>query len=477
MSTPTAELLGDLDLRDDQFSTAERDREDHSRDWGTPESAAVAPDVVVWPESTADVSAVLAAASARGVPVTPFAAATGIEGNAVPAHGGVSLDLTRMDAVVEVRPEDRQIDVQPGVLGSAVNEALERHGLFFPPLPTSGDIATVGGMIATNASGKQTVKYGKVGDWVMELEAVLPDGSVVEPGTRATKTSSGYNLRDLLIGSEGTLAVVTRATLRLAGRPEQTRAGRVVFDSFESAAAAASDVVRSGVDVAALELIDALAAEAANAYLDGAIPEKPMAFVEFHANHGIDEEIGFFRSILDRYDPVSVEFGDGAGGDDLWAARRELADATRAYYPDRESTSPGDVAVPLSAYPDLIERIHALAAERDLPVPCFGHAGDGNIHFDVFADPDDPEEWARGVDTYETVVREAIRMGGTATGEHGIGRGKRKFMVDEHGESGVAAMRAIKRALDPDGILNPGKVLPDPDADADAPPEPAASGE
>jgi D-lactate dehydrogenase (cytochrome) len=372
-----------------------------------------------------------------------------------------------MDSVLEVRPDDCQIDVQPGALGSEVNEALERYGLFFPPLPTSGDIATIGGMIATNAAGKQTVKYGKVGDWVLELEAVLADGSVVEPGTRAEKTSSGYDLRDLLVGSEGTLAVVTRATLRLAGRPAQRRAGRVVFDSFGTAAAAASDVVRSGVDVAALELVDTLSAEMANAYLQGSIPERPMAFLEFHANHGVEEEVDFCRSILARHDPVSVEFGVESAQAELWEARRELADATRAYYPDRESVAAGDVAVPLSQYPALVERIHALSAERDLPIPCFGHAGDGNIHFDVFADPDDEAAWARAVETYETIVREAIRLDGTATGEHGIGRGKRKFMRDEHGEAGVRAMRALKRALDPQGILNPGKVLPDPDPSAD----------
>jgi D-lactate dehydrogenase (cytochrome) len=465
MSTLSPDVFDDLGLRDDQYSTATNDRDDHSRDWMTTPEEAVAPDVVVWPESTDDVSAVLAAADDRGIPVTPFAAATGIEGNAVPVHGGISLDMTRMDSVLDVRPDDRQIDVQPGILGADVNEALERHGLFFPPLPTSGDIATIGGMIATNAAGKQTVKYGKVGDWVMELEAVLADGSVVEPGTRAMKSSSGYNLRDLIVGSEGTLAVVTRATLKLAGRPEQRRAGRVVFDSFESAAGAAADIVRSGVDVAALELIDSLSATAANAHVGGSLPEKPMAFLEFHANHGVDEEIEFCLAILDRYDVVSVEFGDGTAQADLWEARRELADATRAYHAPRESTGAGDVAVPVSQYRTLIERIHALSDETGLPIPCFGHAGDGNIHFDVFADPEDDAEWARGVDAYETVVREAIRLGGTATGEHGIGRGKRKFMIDEHGEAGVEAMRGIKRALDPNGTLNPGKVLPEPTAD------------
>jgi D-lactate dehydrogenase (cytochrome) len=467
MSTLTPDLLADLPLRDDQFSTTESDRDHHSRDWGTPSEDAVEPDVVVWPENTDDVSAVLGTASEHGVAVTPFAAATGIEGNAVPVQGGISLDMTRMDSILEIRPDDLQVDVEPGILGVDVNEALERYGLFFPPLPTSGDIATVGGMVATNAAGKQTVKYGKVGDWVREVEAVLADGSVVEAGTKAAKTSSGYNLRDLIIGSEGTLAVVTRATLKLAGLPEQRRAGRIVFASFETAAAAAADVVRSGVDVAALELIDSLAAEMANAYVDGDLPEKPMAFLEFHANHGVDEEIAFCRTVLDRYDPLSVEFGDESAQADLWEARRELADATRAYYPDLDSIVAGDVAVPISRYPELVERIHSLSSERDIPIPCFGHAGDGNIHFDVFADRADETAWARARDTYETIVREAIRMGGTATGEHGIGRGKRKFMLDEHGESGVRAMRAVKRALDPDGVLNPGKVLPGPGSDGD----------
>jgi D-lactate dehydrogenase (cytochrome) len=467
MSTLTPDLLSELPLRDAQYSTTASDRDDHSRDWGTHPDDAVDPDVVVWPECTEDVSAVLELASDHDVPVTPFAAATGIEGNAVPVCGGISLDMTRMDSVLDVRPDDLQVDVEPGVFGADINEALERHGLFFPPLPTSGDIATIGGMIATNAAGKQTVKYGKVGDWVLELEAVLADGSVVEVGTKAAKTSSGYNLRDLLVGSEGTLAVVTRATLKLAGRPAQRRAGRVVFDSFETAAAAASDIVRSGVDVAALELIDSLAAEMANAYIDGDLPEKPMAFLEFHANHGVDEEIDFCRAVLESYAPLSVEFGDESAQADLWEARRELADATRAYYPDLDSIVAGDVAVPISKYPDLIERIHALARERELAVPCFGHAGDGNIHFDVFADKGDEAEWARARDTYETIVREALRLGGTATGEHGIGRGKRKFMTDEHGEAGVRAMRAVKRALDPDGVLNPGKVLPGPEAGGD----------
>src|SRR6056297_2959017 len=221
--THDCSFLSDLDLAG-EVSFGDSVRENHAADYGADERGlGVTPDAVVWPESTADVSAVLAAANERRVPVTPYAAGTSLEGNAVPAHRGISLDLSRMDAVLDVRPDDLQIDVEPGVYGSAIDEAVAEHGLWFPPLPSSGDISTVGGMIANDASGMQTVEYGEVGDWVLGLEAVLADGSVIETGSRAVKTSSGYNVGDLLVGSEGTLAVVARATLELAGRPEQIR--------------------------------------------------------------------------------------------------------------------------------------------------------------------------------------------------------------------------------------------------------------
>ncbi|QLG26104.1 FAD-binding oxidoreductase [Halorarum halophilum] len=448
-------------LSTEQVSTTDADRDHHGRDWGTAERDASPPDVVVWPETTAEVADVLAAATERGVPVTPFAAGTGIEGNAVPTHGGISLDLTRMDSVDEVRPADRQIDVEAGVVGAAVDDAVASHGLFFPPLPTSAEMATVGGMIATNASGKRTVKYGKVADWVREIEVVLADGSVFTAGTRAEKSSSGYNLRDLIVGSEGTLGVVTRATLQLAGRPEQSRVGRASFASIEDATAAAADIVRSGVDVSAVELVDTLSARMVNDYIGSTLPEGPMLFLELQADHAVDAEVDFCRGVIDAHDPVSVEFEDRSTGADVWEPRRELADAVRAYYPDRRSLHAGDVAVPVSSYAALLGRIHELSDEYDIPIPTFGHAGDGNVHFDVLVDPTDESSVADAADIYEEVVGMAIDLGGTATGEHGIGRGKRRFLLVEHGETGVRAMRAIKDALDPAGTLNPGKIFPD----------------
>ncbi len=309
------------------------------------------PDAVVWPESTADVSAVLSAATDRDVPVTPYAAGTGLEGNAVPAHGGVSLDLTRMDAVVDYRPEDFQIDVGPGIIGDDVDEHVARDGLFFPPLPSSGDISTIGGMIATDASGMQTVKYGEVADWVLGLEAVLADGTVIETGTRAAKTSSGYNLTDLLVGSEGTLAVVTEATLELAGRPEQIRGGRAVFESVEDATGAIAEAIRTEVDVARIELLDALSARMTNAYLDTGLPDAPTVFLEFHANHGIDEEIALCRTIFEENGAERVETSaDPSEMADLWEAR-QIAFAVDSYDPDLVPFHPGDVTVPISAYP------------------------------------------------------------------------------------------------------------------------------
>lgn len=453
-------FLDDLDLGADQVSTAAADREHHEADWGTPAGDAIPPDVVVWPETTADVAAVLAAADERGVPVTPYAAGTGIEGSAVPTAGGISLDLTRMDAVLEVRPDDRQVDVEPGVIGAAVDEAVASDGLFFPPLPTSGDIATIGGMVATDASGMRTVKYGTVGDWVRELEVVLANGTVLTAGTKAPKSSSGYNLRDLFVGSEGTLGVVTRSTLQLAGRPAQVGGGRVEFETVDDAAAAVADVIRSGVDVSAIELVDATAARIVTDHVGAGLPERPMLFVELRVNHGLETELEFCRDVMAAHDPRRFETADEASLDELWAARRELPEAIQAFDPDLVSVHPGDVAVPISRYPVLVSHIAALADANDLTIPCFGHAGDGNVHFDVLVDPDDDAAVALGERVFDDIVEHALELGGTATGEHGIGRGKRRFMRPEHGTAGVDVMRAIKRGLDPNGTLNPGKVLP-----------------
>ncbi|NEU57078.1 FAD-binding oxidoreductase [Halorussus sp. MSC15.2] len=460
--THDCSFLSELDLTGD-VSFGDSVRESHAADFGAEERGeGVTPDAVVWPESTADVSAVLAAANERRVPVTPYAAGTSLEGNAVPAHRGVSLDLSRMDAVLNVRPDDFQIDVEPGVYGTAVDEAVADRGLFFPPLPSSGDISTVGGMIANDASGMKTVKYGEVGDWVLELEVVLADGSVLTAGSKAVKTSSGYNLADLLVGSEGTLGVVTRATLELAGRPEQIRGGRALFPSLDDATEAVFDAVRSGVDVATIELVDADSARMANDYTGTDLPDVPTVFLEFHADHGVEREIAFCETVFEDHDVQRFDVADDETEmADLWQARKELAYAAQVWDPDLSALHPGDVTVPISDYPEMVRFVKRLADERDLLVPCFGHAGDGNLHFSVLVDEDDDEQLAAAASVYEATVEKAIDLGGTATGEHGIGLGKREFLETEHGPESVEAMRRLKRAFDPRDTLNPGKMFPE----------------
>lgn len=454
-------FLDALDV-DGEVSTSPGTLESHAADWGTPDGDGVEPDAVVYPASTADVSTVLAAANDRGVPVTPYAAGTGLEGNAVPVAAGISMDLTRMDAVLDVRPEDFQLDVQPGVMGSTVDDRAGDAGLWFPPLPSSGDISTIGGMIATDAGGMGTVKYGEVSDWVVRLEVVLADGTVVDTGTRAIKSSAGYNLTDLVVGSEGTLGVVTEATLELDGRPRQIRGGRAVFPDLDDATAAVTDAVQSGVDVAKIELVDETSARMANAYTGTNLPDAPMVFVEFHADHGVDDEVQYCREVFDAHDPLRFEVAaDGEGMGDLWQARRDLAYAIQHYDPDLTPLHPGDVTVPISEYGPMVRYAKDLAAERDVVVPCFGHAGDGNVHYSVLVDDTDPEAVERGEDVYRRIVERAIEFGGTSTGEHGVGRGKRQYLERERGPGALDVMGRLKHALDPEGTLNPGKIFPE----------------
>jgi D-lactate dehydrogenase (cytochrome) len=461
-------FLDDI-LDPNQVSRVRADRRERATDWGTDRDQGTVPDAVVWPESTADVSSILSAASDRGVPVTPYAAGTSLEGNPIPLHKGISMDMGRMNEVLTVRPEDHQVDVQPGVYGDEVNEATEKHGLFLPSMPASGKISTIGGMLANDASGMKTVKYGEVSDWLLEAEIVLPTGEVITAGSKAAKTSAGYNLQDLVVGSEGTLGVITRATMQLTGVPEQVWGGRAVFSDLENASAAVVDAVQSGVDVAKIELIDALSAEISNDYLDTGLPDAPMVFLEFHDNHGIEREVEFCRTIFNEHGVEQLEIVENdTEMANLWKARRELADAFEPWDPNLSPLTPGDVTVPMSEYTEIVTHAKELGEEYGITVACFGHAGDGNVHYFVMIDPEDPEMVADGETVSKRIVEHAIELGGTSTGEHGIGTGKQEYLTSEGGDAVVDAMRSIKRSLDPAGILNPGKIFPQQDSDEDS---------
>lgn len=460
MSAQTSFLEELLDT--DQISYDNSEREERATDWGTDETDGVMPDVVVWPESTTDVAAVVTAANDHKVPVTPYAAGTSFEGNAVPVDNGITLDVSRMDAVLEVRPDDLQVDVQPGILGDDVNKAVAEDDLMLPSLPASGSIATIGGMIANDSSGTKTVKYGEVADWVLELEVVLPTGDVVTLGSKAAKTSAGYNLKDLIIGSEGTLGVVTRATFELTPRPEQIHGGRAMFDDIDAATAAIAEVIQSGIDVAKIELIDAFSARVSNEYLDTSHPDVPMVFVEFHADHSISQEVERCRAAFEDHGVRSFNVSEaGPEMDELWEARSKLGKAFEPYDPDLSSLAAGDIAVPIGRYPEIIEFAKTLSDEHDIPVATFGHAGDGNVHYHIMIDPDDPASIATGETIAKRLVERTIELGGTSTGEHGVGTGKREYLTNEYNTATLEAMKSIKQTLDPHGILNPGKIFLD----------------
>ncbi|MFC7167771.1 FAD-binding oxidoreductase [Halospeciosus flavus] len=452
------EYLATLDL-DGTVEFTESRREQYGGDASPHEP--VTPDAVVEAASTADVSAVLAGANERGIPVTPRSGGSGLEGNAVPVAGGIVLDTTRIDHV-DAQPDDLQVRVGPGVVYDDLNERVAQYGLRFAPGISSGDVAMVGGMIANNASGFNAVRYGETGDHVRRLEVVLPDGEVIECGQEVVKSSSGYNLRDLIVGSEGTLGVVTEATLELVGIPEHKRAALVTFPTERDASSAVSEIIRFGVRPGAIEFVDAPSVELLNAYSGLGLPEKPTLLLELHGNNsGIEEDVEFVESVCADNRMERWETADESEMDEIWQARRDALPAARAYREGWEPLVIGDVVVPISKYPDIVETVSRVADELDILTTCVGHAGDGNLHFTPLGDPQNEAHVAAANELNERVVKAAIDMGGTATGEHGVGIGKRKFMDREHGAGSVRVMQQIKDAIDPNGIMNPGKVLPD----------------
>jgi len=446
-----ADALGDPA----RVSTGESDLDLHAVDFSFHRPHR--PDVVVRVQSTADVTAVLAIADEQRVPVTPFGAGTSLEGHVIPIAGGISLDLTRMDRILAIAPEDLTATVQPGVTRSVLERATAEHGLFFPVDP--GADATLGGMAATNAAGTTTVRYGKMRANVLALEAVLPGGRVVRAGSAAPKTSAGYDLLGLLVGSEGTLAVITELTLRLHGIPEHAVVLRIAFPDVAAAARAAVAIVAAGVGVTRAELIDGWTASAINAHEGTDFPPVPTLFVEADGTEqSVASDLELVRAVAagEGAEDVVAE-RDPTARTRLWAARHAAANAAAAAAPGKRPRAT-DVCVPLSELAATVSLARAEVDRRGLVAGILGHAGDGNVHVALHVDPDDPAEVAEADELVDILVTDALARGGTCTGEHGIGLGKRLALEREHPDL-LPLMRGIKELFDPHGIMNPGKVL------------------
>ena len=439
------------------LSTAWAVREQHGRD----ESAYThipPPAAVVFAECTADVADLLALANAHRVPVIPFGVGSSLEGHLLAVQGGISLDLSRMNRVLAVHAEDLTVTVQPGVTRKAVNEAVRDQGLFFPIDP--GADASLGGMAATRASGTNAVRYGTMRDNVLALEVVTATGEVMRTGTRARKSSAGYDLTRLLVGSEGTLGVMTELTLRLYPLPEAISAATCSFSSLEGAVRTTIAIIQMGIPIARCELIDAASVRAVNAHSKLGLPEAALLLMEFHGSPaGVQEQAQAVQEL------AAEQGGEGFAWATTPEARTRLWTARHNAYFAAIQSRPGcraittDTCVPISRLADCLLDSVAEVQASGLPYFLVGHVGDGNFHFGYLIDPDSPTERATAEALNHRLVERALALGGTCTGEHGVGLHKMDFLRQEAGEAAVATMRAIKHALDPNDILNPGKVF------------------
>jgi D-lactate dehydrogenase (cytochrome) len=445
-------------LLGNRLSTNESVRDHHSRDESWHEARA--PDAVCFPDSAGEVSEVMKISAAHHIPVVPFGTGTGLEGGTVAQRGGICIDTSNMNAILSVNTEDLDCVVQPGVTRKQLNSYLRDSGLFFPIDP--GADASLGGMAATRASGTNAVRYGTMRENVLSLEVVLADGRLVTTGHRARKSAAGYDLTRLFVGSEGTLGIIVELSLRLHGRPEAISAARVSFEDVEGAVDTAIQTIQYGIPIARVELVDAAQMRAINRYSKTSYPEKVTLFLEFHgSNTAVEEQARTVGEICAGLGGSGFEWtSHEEQRREMWDARHNAAYASMAVKPSAKAYAT-DVCVPISNLADCIrETREDVYAHPDIPSFLLGHIGDGNFHYVFLVDPGKPSELDAVQRISERMVRRAIRMGGTCTGEHGIGLGKQEYLQLEFGESGVELMKTLKMALDPDNRLNPGKLLP-----------------
>lgn len=439
-----------------RFSRGESTRLQHGRDESVHQP--LLPDGVVHAESTEEVAQVVRLCAEHDVAIIPYGVGSSVEGHVLAPQGGISLDLSGMNRIHAIHAEDGDATVQAGVTRMQLNAALKGTGLFFPIDP--GADATLGGMAATRASGTNAVRYGTMRENVLATTTVLADGRIMKTGGRARKSSAGYDLTRLLVGSEGTLGIMTELTVKLYPIPEAISAAVCTFPDIDSAVQTVIQTIQLGVPVARIELLDALSLKAINAFSKTTLAEAPTLFFEFHGSPaGVAEQAQTVQAIADELGGANFEWATRPEDRSrLWQARHDAYFACLQLKPGCRCF-PTDVCVPISRLAECIAATNEDIAGVSIPIALFGHVGDGNFHLVVLVDTANEKEMAEAAWISQRVVERAIAMEGTCTGEHGIGLGKRKYLPLEHGEVAIDMMRAIKQALDPKNLLNPGKIL------------------
>jgi len=450
------EFLGELrNVVEQRLSTSEAVREQHGHDESYHPS--VSPGAVVFARSTEEVSEIVKICAGHKVPVIPYGTGTSLEGHIAALRGGVCIDLSEMNEVIEFNAADMDITVQAGVRRKQVNEYLRDQGLFFPIDP--GADASIGGMTATRASGTNAVRYGTMRENVLSLTVVLSDGRIIRTSRRARKSAAGYDLTRVFVGSEGTLGVITEITLKLFGIPEAISAAVCPFPDLESAVNTVISTIQCGIPIARIELLDEVQMDAINKYSNLDYPKSPTLFFEFHGTPaGVEEQATYVADIASEFGAGDFQWATQTEErTKLWQARHDAYYAAMALRPGCKGMAT-DVCVPISRLAECILETRKDVDDFGLTAPIVGHVGDGNFHLCILMDPDDADEMARITEVNERMVMRALAMDGTCTGEHGVGYGKVEFLTAEHGEA-ISVMRAMKIALDPDDIMNPGKVV------------------
>jgi glycolate oxidase len=420
------------------------------------------PDIVIRPENTKQVSRIVKLANEHKIPITPRGAGTGLCGHAVPLKKGIVLDLCKMNKILEVHVEDLYCVVEPGVVYAQLNKELEKCNFFFPPTPGSGDVCTIGGMVAVNASGMRAIKYGATRDYVLGLEVVLPNGEVMRTGTRTLKNASGYQLDRLFVGSEGTLGVITKVNLRVAPLPKARALALVAFDDLVKAGQCVSNLIAKPLIPSAIEIIDRVCIEAVNKAMKVGFPEvEAMLLVEVDGHPKVvEEEIKVVSEICEKSGAVSVEFSTDKETMAKWIAGRKAVLPSLSRYGEKyvSVSLADDMAVPMSQIPKAVKAFQEIAKKNKVIVGTYGHAADGNLHTKMLLDPKSKTSWENGEKAVKEIFDAVLELGGTVTGEHGVAISKAPYMQRER-PTALATMKAIKQALDPNNIMNPGKMM------------------